>query len=480
MALITIAEQQDVNDIFNKVIADMGYAPRALSSMGLGDLLAKVGVAVTTDLYVDSVAGSDANPGTTPTSPLRTLDAMVALHPETWTGACRVHLAAGNYDFDKTIYTFGRMLGTSASPLTIIGAETDQLGTLTTIGGTTTTSYVAAVVTTSHTLRGASLRNTATGKQARISDNVFSAPNTTFTLASGQTLTTTVGQQFVVTKPGANLLIPQFGIGGIVGACTVAFENIRFAAKAEAGFELPLLIFNEFVQVNLFNCEIDGGTSNRNFYVGANTQLGASAQATGWANDPTSTVGNTQSGLWYHNAGITAGGVCQAFYNGRMIGNFMLDNGLLIVQNGALQSATLDTTGSSINIYEMSEIQLLKGLMVGSHPLQHDTILIQENSFGTFANPSVGSGTTVTINNSLGNAINFQNSRGHVFVVAGTGNAAAGIVSYMSSVLFDTTHPPTVTGSTPGTNDTVVGTTPKAYSALPFPEAATLSIIQMS
>jgi hypothetical protein len=47
----------------------------------------------------------------------------------------------------------------------------------------------------------------------------------------------------------------------------------------------------------------------------------------------------------------------------------------------------------------------------------------------------------------------------------------------MSQVLRDATHPPTVTGSTPGTNDCLVGTTAKAYSALPFVETATLSQI---
>jgi hypothetical protein len=428
-------------------------------------------------IYVDSTNGNDANPGTQ-ASPLATFDAAWAALPSTWTGACEIILAAasasvaGDYEMNQTIYFAGRPAGNHASPLLIVGPEIDQLGTVTSIGGSTASSYVATVATTTGTLRGASLRNLTTGQQARITNNVFGGGNTTFSLLTQ--LAVTVGDQFVVTKPGANLLSPQYGLPFIVDS-TIGYQNIRFAAADEAGFEFPLVVFNVNAVIEMYNCEMDGGTSNRDFFVGPGSFLGGSAQGDLWDNDATATVAATASGFWYYNAGATPGGACGGFYGARLVNNFLLDNCYLYAQASALELANINAVNSSINAYEMSELELDSGLLTGSHPFQNDTVLVQENSFATVANPSdIGGATTVTINGSAGNALSFNNARGHVFDVEGTGNAGVGILALISQVVIDTATPPTVTG----TGNTIVGTTTKTYGALPYTEAATLSTIQ--
>jgi hypothetical protein len=440
------------------------------------------------DIYLDSALGNDANSGLTSNLPVKTWDMAMSLLPTSYTKACRLHdVTSGGGSFlpSETIYASPRMLGPDASPPTFIGQEADQLGNVVSDVSSTQSSYVGLVVTVSHALRGYSIRNLATGSQAAISDNSYNSGTgkTTFTLANGQALPLNAAgtDQFVVTKQATNILFPQYGLGAFIGPAVFAFQNVRFAAVAEAGFSFPMIGCNDGMTINFFNCSMDGGTSGRTFFAGVNCVFAGAEQSLGWANDSTSTTSTTQAGLWYHTTSTEA--VCGAFYNGHMVGYFMLDNCLLYAQGRAsLVFMIIDTTNTSLNIYEKSHLELDQALMVGSSPLQNDTILIQEDSFATIANSTDDAGdgppspATVTINNSDGYAINVDNSRAHIFDVAGTGNAGAGIRSFMSQVLLDTTYTPTVTGTL---GNTLIGaSTVVAYGSLPHADAATLSTIQ--
>ena len=408
-------------------------------------------------LYVNSTTGSDSNPGTL-AAPFATFDAAAKALPATWSQSATINCAAGNYLYDSDNYVFGAPVGPQATPLVIAGAVADVgLGTLTTLSGSTSSSYVASVVTVTGALRGASITNSRTGLQARISNNVYNGGtgDTTFTFMG--TLSVVVGDTFLVTKPSTNFLVPAATlISGQLGGYA-AYLNIRFAQQVESGSALPILVFANNAIGGFYNCELDGGTSGRFLEVTTGSRIVGSGQAPAWGSEVPNPVANTISGLWLYSE--HSGGSSHQFFDGtQLIGYLMLDDGQLTLERvSTTDFIFLDMNTASFTVVDSSQLSATTIRVSGSNATVADSIVVSNNS-----NATLPAGT---INGSAGAGIHVKNSRANIGAVTGTGNATFGIIAELGSSVLVNSVTTTVTGTT---NDTEVGTTAKAYGALPF------------
>ena len=459
---------------------DVDFDPNSLSTVANEDVA----------LYVDSVNGSDANPGTQP-RPFKTIDFAISKLPPAWRKSCRIFTAAGDYDFKgNSNYQFGHGLGAKASPLMFVGAAQvlPGLGNLTSdpaTGSPVSQAYVAPVATVNGALRGAILQNNTTGRRQRIVDNVFAAGKTTFYLQFA--IATAPVNNFDIIKPACNYR-PTSPSPFVFLNSYVGLSLVRIVSPVEFGFESPLfgLVNNSICA--MYDCEMDGGTSNRDFFMATGSRMVASSEQNAWLNDVNKVpfLAGSRGGLWYHCA-TPPGSLNSISYQCSMIGNYMLDNTVLLAYAAsAVEIFAINGNNLSILVLANSQLELDGGdpteignnLIQGSSPIVGDTVSVAEDSNASIADLDVG-GQTLTINASLGNALNVQNSAAKVGDLRGGGvgpnqNAGFGIVSNLSKVVRYLINP-TVVGAA---GETKVGTVPTLYAGLPFTDAPTLSTIQ--
>lgn len=89
-------------------------------------------------IYVNALTGNDNNPGTL-ALPLQTFDAAISRVPSGNRSQLQINLAAGDYNWTKKNIFMGNAVDNEATPLAIVGALSNDLGTVTAAAGSTTT-----------------------------------------------------------------------------------------------------------------------------------------------------------------------------------------------------------------------------------------------------------------------------------------------------------------------------------------------------
>ena len=190
------------------------------------------------DIFADSVAGNDANPGTA-ALPVQTFEAANALAPPLWRGYCRIHFAAAAVPYVITGAPFsirhlaiGSGVGLDAQPMGWVGAFTNVFGNRISTAATPTLITDAALVMVPDAFVGGTvliLTGVAAGERRMIREN------TVDTVLFNETIGGLVaGDLFRVETPAVTIEIqPQLAInagggGGATFTADLALQGIRF------------------------------------------------------------------------------------------------------------------------------------------------------------------------------------------------------------------------------------------------------------
>jgi hypothetical protein len=207
---------------------------------GLGTNSTKPAFAYSDDvnIYVDAGTGNDLNPGTA-SEPLATIDMALKTVPAEWTGACNIHLAAGNYSISGQMGTsgirtdyIGSPVGTNAKPLAWIGEFVAVSAVLTAVAGSSTTQAVVAGPLTPDDYLGATvlvLTGAAAGTRIQVRGNT--ATDILFINAANNAIG--IGDTFRVERPAS--IVAMDGdvsywevFGSLNGTAGLNFKGILF------------------------------------------------------------------------------------------------------------------------------------------------------------------------------------------------------------------------------------------------------------
>jgi hypothetical protein len=420
-------------------------------------------------------AGSDNNPGTM-AAPFQTFDkAWSQLPQQLKNNSNRLFLASGDFDLLKASYVAPQPQ-LNGTPLIVQGSLNDEIGPQTAALASTNMAYVCSVdpVVADGSLRGAFLRNTATGARSLVTGNTTILGVCTINLVAPG-IGVTAGDAFVVERPTSVLRAPEFGVPEFISNTTnlgLGLCDLKLSMVAEPGFGIPLFGMTGFMTFE--GIDVDGGTSGRPLFT-AHVGRWRSSEPIAWLSDTTPSPfsdDHKQATFYAHSANpfgmgfgctdrsaidvigavfdnvvLFANDLCNfkiIGINGVNVSSFFDNNSYVQIDTGVIDGCFFFSVGA-IEAKGMVEIALGGGVFSGAPPLEIKN--------------SVGHGVLLNGNGDL-----------RAFGLIGSGNAGHGIAVSDASLARTNLAGPGSTLITGAAGDVLVGAVTKAYAALPYGE----------
>jgi len=418
-------------------------------------------------VFVDSATGNDANPGTA-TQPVQTLKRGMELVPPSHKRSSILSLLPGSYVWPTGMsFVVPNAVGPKASPFVLLGAFTDELGTVAATAGSTDVVLATTQNVGLDAYRGAYLLcvvGANAGRRRQITGNT-AGPNSAFSVNASFQAVIGVGDTFIVERPAVDIelqsgpTVPNImGDGRNMGMKGLHFFNATFR---QLFFDRVTLIVEACTFENVFPNTATGVFLPRSIAIPW-TNMGV--------NNPFSSL-RIEAGVYVTGGGLAAsnnGGNISGFVVADFSDFYGVSGGALQLFNFNARAAQCFVQGNAASVFFQARPTPRASIDGDLYGAVYGLIDVSGGAaLGEDADEFPGAAGIDLSNNSVGPGIRVK-GRSYAFMddVGGAGNATYGIeATRMSQTATNGTC--TVTGTL---NNTLVGATPKAYAALPFSE----------